>query len=196
MPSMVHKSIVVTGTPGTGKTTLCRRISKITDFTHIDLGRYVVRNSLYVGYDENRSTYVVDTESTKSALSKILKNTEKGYLFDGSFAHLVVPPRMVLGAVVLRTHPLEIIERLSKRSSVSKSLENAQAEALDIILGETVSIFKRVYEIDTTNRLVNEVVQEFLTSYKRGLPSKIGTIHWLERLHESGNIEKIFARDF
>jgi adenylate kinase len=57
--------------------------------------------------------------------------------------------------VVLRCHPEEIVGRLRERSESEESAEeNAESEALDVILAEAVERFGRenVYEVDTTDR--------------------------------------------
>jgi len=188
---MVGKSVIVTGTPGTGKTTLCKRVSSMTDFIHLDLGQLAARKKLFRGYDRERESYIVDAQGIKSELARVLKDGQKVYLIEGCFAHLVVPKKMALGVVVLRTQPLELLRRL-KNKSPKKAFENAQAEALDIIVIESLSRFKRVHEINTTSRTVDETAREFLEAYRSGLPMKVGVSHWLEDLYESGDVEKVF----
>jgi adenylate kinase len=51
---------VVTGTPGTGKTTFSRQLSKRLGATHLELSRYALDNGLVTERDEERDTSVVD----------------------------------------------------------------------------------------------------------------------------------------
>lgn len=186
-------SIVVTGTPGTGKTTLCRKVSEIMGWVHMDLGEFVIRKRLHLGYDRSRMSYIVDLARTKRQIVDTLKSGEGTYLLDGCFSHLVAPLRNTLGVVVLRTNPIKLLERLSKKPK-RKALENAQAEALDVVLIESLTRFGKVYEIDTTDKLVDEVVDEFLRAYDSGFPPKFGVTNWLQELHDDGNFDKIFGR--
>lgn len=190
---MKKNSIVVTGTPGTGKTTLCRKISEVKGWVHIDLGEFVVTNGLYIGYDRKRGSYVVDLRSTRARVAKVLRGGDRTYLLDGCFSHLVTPLRTTFGVVVLRTNPLELLRRLSTRPK-EKALENAQAEALDVILIETISKFGKAYEIDTTNRSVEEVAEKFLEAYESGFPPRFGLTNWLQELHDSGKFDVVFGR--
>lgn len=189
---MKRNSIVVTGTSGTGKTTLCRKLSGTMGWVHIDLGEFVITRRLHLGYDRQRMSYVVDLLKAQRQVAEVLRNSKDMYLLDGCFSHLVAQPRKTFGVVVLRTNPLELLKRLSKKPK-RKALENAQAEALDIVLVEALSRFGKVYEIDTTRKSVDEVVDEFLRAYEGGFPPRFGSTDWLQELHEQGDFEKIFG---
>lgn len=56
--------IVITGTPGTGKSTLAEAIIRKSPvpFKHVNVSLLVKENGLHVGYDEEAQTYDVDEE--------------------------------------------------------------------------------------------------------------------------------------
>ncbi len=54
------KVIIVTGTPGTGKTTLSKKISKLLDYKYIDVNKLIKENKLHDGYDRKKKCFVVD----------------------------------------------------------------------------------------------------------------------------------------
>ena len=65
--------------------------------------------------------------------------------------------------IVLRCQPAVLEERLTERGEPEpKAVENAESEALDVILAEAVDAFGEdsVYEIDTTDRTPEEVARE------------------------------------
>jgi adenylate kinase len=40
-------NIIVTGTPGTGKTTLCQLLNQSLNFTYLPIGKIIIENQLY-----------------------------------------------------------------------------------------------------------------------------------------------------
>jgi Predicted nucleotide kinase (related to CMP and AMP kinases) len=85
----------------------------------------------------------------------------------------------------LRCHPETLESRLRERgASQAKISENAQSEALDVILSEAVSEHGResVYEVDTTSLTPFEVAEE-ITAVRQGdrTPSA-GTVDFTDYL--------------
>lgn len=55
-------NILVTGTPGTGKTTTCIMVAEATGYRHINVGDLVKKEQLYSGWDEEFDSYVLDED--------------------------------------------------------------------------------------------------------------------------------------
>ena len=62
-------NILVTGTPGTGKTTTCELIAEATSLRHINVGDWVQKGSLHSGWDSEHDSYLIDED--KVALHSI-----------------------------------------------------------------------------------------------------------------------------
>jgi adenylate kinase len=79
--------------------------------------------------------------------------------------------------IVLRAAPRVLKERLASRVwSEEKLRENIEAEALDVILVESLEANKKVYEIDTTNMTtmqVKEAVVEIIKGTDKYAPGSI-----------------------
>lgn len=134
----------MTGTPGVGKTTATERLE--TDLEVIHLNDLVRSEGLTTGTDADRDSLVVDLD----AVSRRLADHE-GILVESHLAHHIDVDRVI----VLRCRPDVLEERLLERGeSAAKAAENAEAEALDVILSETVDRHgtESVHEIDTTDR--------------------------------------------
>lgn len=139
----------MTGTPGVGKTTATEGLS--TDLDVLHLNDFVRDAGLTEGTDEARGSLVVDLEAVSARLEG-----REDLLVESHVAHHLDVDR----AIVLRCRP-DVLERrlLDRGEGEAKAAENAEAEALDVILSETVERqgVDSTYEIDTTDRSVDAV---------------------------------------
>ncbi|MFH0956971.1 MAG: AAA family ATPase, partial [Candidatus Aenigmatarchaeota archaeon] len=118
--------IAVTGTPGTGKTTVSRKLSEMTGFRLVELNSLAEKKGLYVGTDRKRGCRIVDVPGLRREV-KALGKEGGAMIVESHYAHDM--PADVI--VVLRAGPAKIRERgLSKGWSREKAEENAQAEIM------------------------------------------------------------------
>lgn len=144
--------VAVTGTPGTGKSTAVDLLS--TDLDVVHLNDAIREEGLHEGKDEARDSYVTDLDAVREWL-----DGREDLVIDSHLAHHVDADRVV----VLRCHPAELERRLRERGErAAKAEENAESEALDVILSEAVAEHgpENVYEIDTTDRTPDEVAAD------------------------------------
>lgn len=135
--------VAVTGTPGTGKSSVCDVLTK-RGYVVVDLDEVARRNGFVVGRDEARGADEVDVE----ALRESLRVPAKVAFLKSHYSH-----RMDVNlAVVLRCKPSVLRKRLEDRDwSEAKIRENVEAEAIDVITQEAVDRLPLVYEVDTTD---------------------------------------------
>ena len=69
--------IAVTGTPGTGKTALSKKLAKKLDFYYIDVNNLIAKNKLYEGYDKKRKTKIVDVKKLNGKLMEEINFLKK-----------------------------------------------------------------------------------------------------------------------
>ena len=55
-------NILITGTPGTGKTTLAAAVAAAAGLTHIDVGTAIREQELHCGWDEDFECHIVDED--------------------------------------------------------------------------------------------------------------------------------------
>lgn len=55
-------NILVTGTPGTGKTTACGMIAEATGLAHINVGDLVKTQELHCGWDDEFQAHIIDED--------------------------------------------------------------------------------------------------------------------------------------
>jgi len=68
------KVVAVSGVPGTGKTTIAKKLAKRLNFYYLDVNRLIAKNKLYEGYDKKRKTKVVGINKLNRFLIKEIKN--------------------------------------------------------------------------------------------------------------------------
>ncbi|MBN1455143.1 MAG: adenylate kinase family protein [Methanomicrobia archaeon] len=143
--------IGITGTPGTGKTSVCRSGAVAC----LDLTSVVETKGFYTGVDPDRGSLIADLERLGDYVRRKEAAANGSVLvIEGHLAHLLKPAV----AIVLRTHPHALVARLTRKGfSTRKIQENLEAEVLDLILAEAVELCETVYEVDTSGRSVAEV---------------------------------------
>jgi len=189
------KAIVITGTPGTGKSTIAWLLAERLGAEVVELGELAVREGFCSGLDEERSTLIVDTDLLAQRLSELLTARPGGELLVvvGHYAQHVVPREHLVMAFVLRRHPLELRRVLEARGYRGRKLhENLLAEVLDVCLVEAVQAYgpELVYELDTTGRGPEEVVEELLAAL-RAREGRVGVVDWLGQLEREGILEEV-----
>ncbi|MBS7642592.1 MAG: adenylate kinase family protein [Candidatus Bathyarchaeia archaeon] len=187
------KFIVVSGTPGVGKSTISSRLAEKMRFDLIDLNRWLISEGLIIGFDEYRRTSIVDLESARIRFSefKPTRNT----IVEGHLAHLVVPVDSVSLVFIIRCHPIVLAKRLASLGySVDKILENIEAELLGVCLEEAIDAYGSdiVYEVDNSYRCLDSVVDEMVCIISsRGGGSASERIDWFSRLSSEGILDRV-----
>ncbi len=165
---------VLTGTPGTGKTTVAGRLE--TDLAVVDLNRLVEAEGLTSGVDAGRGSWIADLEAVREHLAD-----RDDVLFESHLAHRLPADRVV----VLRCHPEALERRLRGRGEPpAKAAENAEAEALDVILAEAVDRHgeDRVHEVDTTDRPPDAVAREVEAALAGEREPAVGRVSYVDYL--------------
>lgn len=55
-------NIIITGTPGVGKTTHCQQLAENSGLTHLDVNKVVKERNCEDGYDEDLKSVIVDED--------------------------------------------------------------------------------------------------------------------------------------
>ena len=71
------KVLIVTGTPGTGKTTLAKTIASKLHLNYIDINKIVKKYNLSESYDRKRRTKIIDIKRLNRALIKEISAIKK-----------------------------------------------------------------------------------------------------------------------
>lgn len=162
--------ILLTGTPGTGKTTLAKELDG--SYKVIHLTEFIKDNNLG---EKVQREIEVEINSLKKAINEYVANSDsQKILIEGHLAHYLDGDY----CIVVRTRPDVLRERLNKREySESKIEENLESEKIDLILSETVENQEKVYEINNTDEEIQLVVEKIKDAIKKREES-IGNLDW------------------
>lgn len=166
--------VVVTGTPGTGKTSATEVLESDLDVVH--LNEAIREEELFGDVDEERDSVIADLDAIREWIGD-----RDDCVIESHLAHHLDADR----AIVLRCRPDVLRERLKGRDESEASIaENAESEALDVILAEAVDRhgLDAVYEIDTTDRSPSEVATEIDAVIRGEREPSAGTVDFTEYL--------------
>jgi len=174
----------LTGTPGTGKTSVANILQK-KGINTVDLNKVAREQDFLIGIDKKRKSKIVDIDKLNNYIKNKYNVIEVVFLV-GHISHLL---KNVNKIIVLRCHPDFLKKRLSKkRWTAEKIKENIEAEILDIILCEALESHteKNVFEIDTTKLSVKKVVSNILeiinNKFEQMDKYRVGNIDWSEEV--------------
>ena len=150
--------IVITGTPGTGKTIVADILGKALKQRVVHINDFAKKNKLFIG--KARGSYVVDIKKLKRKLANVDGILESHLLCEFSLSDSIV--------FVLRCDPKVLARRLQKRKYLRKKIkENLEVEALDYCTIKAEKNYDKVYDVDTTHRPINQVVKKILAILKK-----------------------------
>ncbi|MFP4218455.1 MAG: adenylate kinase family protein [Salinarchaeum sp.] len=172
--------VAVTGTPGTGKTTAVECLeddaSLGVDLPVVHLNEVLETEGFHTGRDPDRDSLVADID----AITEYLADYDD-LLVESHLAHHLPVDRVV----VLRCHPEVLSKRLRERGeSPMTAEENAESEALDVILSEAVKEHgaSNVYEIETTDRSPTAIAAAIAAVIAGEREPAVGAVSYIEYL--------------
>jgi adenylate kinase len=167
--------VALTGTPGTGKTSVAAQL----DLPVVHLNEVIREEGLAAERDADRDSLVADVDAVAAWLAE---NAPEGdHVVESHLAHLFDADRVV----VLRCHPETLERRLRDRGeSAASARENAESEALDVVLSEAVERHGReaVYEVDTTDLSPAAVAAEVAAVAAGEREPSAGSVDFLDYL--------------
>ena len=176
--------ILITGTPGVGKTTVSSILVEKTGAYLVDINKLVDEKHLYTGIDEERGYKIVDMDALFNEMNEIIDeidDPDKHIVVEGHLSHLFENSDLV---IVLRANPDVLRHRMKTKGwKAAKIRENIEAEAIDICSYESFEIHgDKVNEIDTSN-IPPEQVADLIIDVINGVKSfPVGNVDFLDYL--------------
>jgi len=195
------KILVISGTPGTGKTTVSNNIANYLKVKVISLNELAISENLIIDYDTKRETSIINRRKLIPFLIKLIEKYRKEnfeFLIIESHFSDIVPERYIDWVIILRCNPDELFIRLKKRGyKIEKIRENVQSE----ILGNCVNFFINkqldtpILEIDTTKiniESITKTIMDVILKEKDLEKYYAGKVDWLEKLFQENRLQEFF----
>lgn len=164
--------LVITGVPGSGKTTLAKALAKKLGAEYIDFNALAKKHAVLRKVEKE---YEINLAKLKATVRKFTRGKTR-FVLEG---HLACEVKIPCDAVViLRCNPLVLMKRLAKRKyRREKITDNALAEAEDYFVFKVEENYGKNYvEVDTTRKVS---VETLLWAVKKGKSDKI---NWKKEL--------------
>ena len=190
--------IIVTGTPGVGKTTISKRLATEIGAVHINIGDLVEKENITSGYDKKRRTLIADNEKLVQRVQQAIVKTPKTVIVDGHYATDTVPKMQVTKVFVLRCHPKQLRQRMEERGFQGAKLkENLAAEILDVCLADAVANVgvDKVCEVDTTDKTADATISEIMSILRNRRQCNVGVVDWLAQLEMESSLD-LYLQEF
>lgn len=133
-------NMLVTGTPGTGKTTFSGMLAEAVGFRHINVGDWVKERQLHTGWDDEHQCLTLDEDKVCDAMEPQM--AEGGNVVDFHSCDFF-PERWFDLVVVLQTDNTILYGRLEARGyPQAKISENVQCEIMNVVVEEARSSYR------------------------------------------------------
>ena len=154
--------LLVTGVPGTGKTTISKKLAELLNLTYINVGDYA------------KNHFDFPIEEDEIVIDEILMEEKLGKLQDIIIdSHI---PFKADKAIILRCNPTILFDRLHERNYPKEKIkDNLLSEILDYVVCAVKDIFAEedIYEVLSENG--DDAIKEIMEIVKgKGISLKNG----------------------
>ncbi|KAI5924776.1 POS9-activating factor FAP7 [Camillea tinctor] len=164
-------NIIVTGTPGVGKTTHCEALAERTGLRHVSVNQVVKDEGCHEGWDEEYLSWIVDEDKLLDALEDEAK--AGGCIIDWHACDLF-PESWIDLVVVLRVDSTTLYDRLSARKYPEVKLqENIDSEIMEVLLQEARDSYDERIVIELTSNTTDDMetnvdrIEAWVTQWKK-----------------------------
>ncbi|MBQ2832820.1 adenylate kinase family protein [Methanobrevibacter sp.] len=177
----MFKTIFITGTPCTGKTTVGEVLSDKLNCRLIKINDLAIENGFVLGIDDEKGYKVIDIPALNEKVSEIIYGSEELLIFEGHLSHLCSGADKV---IVLRVRPEILKSRLEARDySDAKIQENLEAEAMGVCSAEAYELYgEDISEIDATDMSVLEIADLISDIVGGKINPSVGEIDFMDWL--------------
>lgn len=177
----MKKTIFITGTPCTGKTTVSERLADKLGCKLVKINDLAIENDFVLGIDSDKGYKVIDIPALNGKVSEIIKSSDDLIIFEGHLTHLCEGADEM---IVLRARPEILKTRLEGRNySDAKIRENLEAEAMGVCTAEAYEIYgDNISEVDASDLSIGEIVDvlsEVILKNRRVGFGQIDFMDWL-----------------
>ncbi|KAL6790410.1 AAA domain-containing protein [Trichoderma sp. SZMC 28013] len=148
-------NIIITGTPGVGKTTHSEILAERTGLRHLSVNQVVKDKECHEGWSDEYQSWIVDEDKLLDEIEDDVK--AGGYIIDWHACDLF-PRSWIDLVVVLRVDSKTLYDRLEARNYAEAKLqENMDSEIMEVLLQEAREAFDEEIVVELTSNSSTEM---------------------------------------
>lgn len=185
------KVLGITGTPGTGKSSIAPIVARKLGFSLKDLNSLALSGGLAGTASRNE----VDPKDLRTVVMKGLRDDS---VIVGHMLPDVLKRNETTFVAVLRCSPAALKGRLAARRYRDEQLiQNVEAEFIGVLLGESILTFgeRAVHEYDTTHADPATVSDRIAKDYLGKRKPRIRRIDWTEAYNSAAKLTSLLSSD-
>ncbi|MFC1697158.1 AAA family ATPase [Nanoarchaeota archaeon] len=160
-----NTAILVSGTPGTGKTTIAKYLTKILNsrlktskikqkqgkiYKYLDVNKLIKNNNLADHYDKQKKSYIVDEKRLTKHLEKLMNSSKNTLIIDSHMSHFLRSTFSSICIITICSNLKTLKHRLERRNySKDKVRENLDSEIFQTCLNEAKELKHNILVVDT-----------------------------------------------
>lgn len=149
LPQPKGPNILITGVPGTGKTTMSEMLAEETGMRHINVGDVVKDKACHDGFDQEHDAFTLNEDKLCDELEDLM--VQGGNIVDFHTCDFF-PERWFHLVVVLRADNTKLYNRLEKRGYTQEKIsENVEAEIMQVVLDDAKGAFDDKIVLELTS---------------------------------------------
>ncbi|KAJ2514799.1 factor activating pos9 [Coemansia sp. RSA 1939] len=157
-PSMARRAspnILITGTPGTGKTTTAEMVAAAAGLEKVTVGDLVKQFKLHDGYNDEYDTYWLNEDKVVDKMEDMM--ADGGICVDFHTCGFF-PERWFDLVVVLRTSTEKLFSRLEDRGYLPNKIEeNISCEIMQVVLDEARESYSHDIVLELESNTVDDM---------------------------------------
>ena len=151
--------LVITGSPGTGKSTMAKLLATKLGLLHIDLHEMIENDSVVSSeFNKEKDCFDLDMGRVEELVKvELKKNSGRVMVLDSHVAHLL-SAELMIAVIVMKCSNLKILEKrlLDRNYSLAKVKENLDSEIFEVCFDEASELGVPMLEFDTADVLDEE----------------------------------------
>ena len=161
--TLILPNVLITGTPGTGKTSTSQLVAERSGFKCVNVGDLVKQHECHEGKDGEFDAYILDEDKLCDVMEPIM--AEGGCIVDFHSPEFF-PERWFELVLVLRTNTEVLFDRLGARGyNEKKQAENMECEIMEIVSEAA----KESYAAEIVHELQSNTIEELESNVDRVL---------------------------
>jgi len=151
--------IGISGTPGTGKTTISKKLAKALNFEYLDVKQLILEKHVSEGYDAKKDCEIIDIKKLQKEIENYLKEKEiVNVIIDSHLSHELKELDLI---IITKCELKELEKRLIERNySKEKIRENLDSEIFEVCLTDAKENYEKVIIFDGVKETIEELIRK------------------------------------